>query len=178
MSDKMELQSIDKYIEATSKHLGVENERYGCGFRAIVAHRGSVEFLFDKLNGDDLDGTQAQQFFAENPLFPAAYGASPSEAIKNLDKKLDILYKFSPKDGPYRWHVVPLFELKAQHDIEPGEEQTYYDVSWEDVVSDLHSTSPYFYEDSKEGSGPREKRDLFALVNYQYEGDFQHLHEL
>ncbi|MFA0809475.1 hypothetical protein [Microbulbifer epialgicus] len=174
----MQFENINKYIEATSKHLGVEDERYGGGYRAIVAHRCWVDFLFDKLEGDDLDGIQVQLFFTENPLFPAAYGGTASEALENLDKKLGALYKFEPKDGPYRWRAIPRYSLKAQHDCEPGEEQTYYDVDWDDVVSDLRTSSRYFYEDSKENSGPREKRNLHALINYRYEGDFNHLQKL
>jgi len=60
------MNNIDKYVEATGKHLGVENQRYGSGFIAIVASRSASVFLFDKLDSGDSEGTEAQSFFAEN----------------------------------------------------------------------------------------------------------------
>ncbi len=49
----MTLDALNKYLEATQDHLGVEDQRYGGGFRAIVAHRSAANFLFDKLEGSD-----------------------------------------------------------------------------------------------------------------------------
>ncbi len=61
----MTLDALNKYLEATQDHLGVEDQRYGGGFRAIVAHRSAANFLFDKLEGGDFDGTEAQSFLNE-----------------------------------------------------------------------------------------------------------------
>lgn len=47
----MDLDALNKYLEATQDHLGVEDQRYGGGFRAIVAHRSATDFLFDMLEG-------------------------------------------------------------------------------------------------------------------------------
>jgi hypothetical protein len=40
------------------------------------------------------------------------------------------------------------------------------------VDSELKSSSLYFYEDSKASCGDSEKRDLYALINFKYEGPF------
>lgn len=172
------LENIDKYLKATSYHLGVEDERYGGGFRAIIAHRCWVDFLLGMLEGDDIGGNQAQHFFAENPLFPAAYGETPTKALENLDKKIGVLYRFERKKGSYEWKALPQFSLKAEHDCDPNEEQTFYDVDWNEIVSDLRSSSPYFYETSKKEANSRNKRDLFALINFEYQGEFKGLHKL
>lgn len=47
------MEALNKYLEATQHHLGVEGERYGGGFRAIVAPRPATEFSFGMLEGDD-----------------------------------------------------------------------------------------------------------------------------
>lgn len=171
--------SLNKYLEATQDHLGVEGERYGGGFRAIVAHRSATDFLFGMLEGSDLEGTEAQAFLGENPLFPSAWGKTPLEALQKLDAKLGILYRFEPTPKrAYTWEAHPQFELKAQYDAEPSEVQTWYDVRWLEVVQDLQSDSIYYYEYSKEHCGLREKRDLHALLNFKYEGEFAHLANL
>lgn len=121
--------SLNKYLEATQDHLGVEGERYGGGFRAIVAHRSATDFLFGMLEGSDLEGTEAQAFLGENPLFPSAWGKTPLEALQKLDAKLGILYLFEPTPKrAYTWEAHPQFELKAQYDAEPSEVQTWYNV--------------------------------------------------
>lgn len=172
----MELDSLNKYLEATQDHLGVEGERYGGGFRAIVAHRSAIDFLFDMLEGDDIQGTEAQAFLGENPLFPSAWGATPQEAIQKLDEKLGLLYKFEPSSSVYRWTAQNRFSLKAQYDAdEPGEERGWYDVSWVNIVHDLKSRSSYFYEDSKRSCGDSIKRDLNALISFKYDGEFASL---
>lgn len=170
--------SLNKYLEATQHHLGVEGERYGGGFRAIVAHRTATEFLFGMLEGSDFQGTEAQAFLGENPLFPSARGKTPMEALQKLDAKLTILYRFEPADRAFKWDVHRRYELKAQYDVEAGETQTWYDVQWEEIVQDLRSESVYYYETSKEHCGPREKRDLHALRNFRYEGDLSRLVDL
>lgn len=168
----MELNALNKYLEATQDHLGVESERYGGGFRAIIAHRSSTDFLFDMLEGDDLQGTQAQEFFWDNPLFPSAHGTTPQEALQKLDEKLGLLYNFEPSDGGYKWKAQSRFVLKAQYDADSGEEGGWYDVSWSGIVQDLHSNSGYFYNDSKAKCSDAVRRDLNALLQFQYEGDF------
>lgn len=168
----MELDALNKYLEVTQDHLGVEGERYGGGFRAIVAHRTATDFLFDMLDGDDFQGTEAQAFLGDNPLFPAAWGSTPQEALQKLDAKLGLLYHFEASTGSYKWKATRRFELKAQYDADPGEERGWYDVSWVDIVGDLKSSSLYFYEDSKASCSDSEKRDLHALINFKYEGPF------
>lgn len=168
----MELDSLNKYLAATQDHLGVEDQRYGGGFRAIVAHRSASDFLFDMLEGDDFQGTEAQAFLGDNPLFPASWGSTPQEALQKLDAKLGLLYSFEASTGSYKWKAARRFELKAQYDADPGEERGWYDVSWVDIVGDLKSSSLYFYEGSKACCTHTEKRDLHALINFKYEGSF------
>lgn len=173
----MALENINKYLSATSAHLGLEKENYGGSYRAIVAHRSRVEFLFDKLDGDDIEGTQAQSFFAENSLFPSASGSTPYEALEKLDKKLGILYRFEALEFD-RVKAIPNFELSAEDDCAPDEEQTFSNVYWDDVVHDLNSTATYFYENAKEYASARNRRSLFALINFQYKDEFKNLNQL
>lgn len=146
----MKLDALNKYLEATQDHLGVEDQRYGGGFRAIVAHRSAADFLFDKLEGGDFDGTEAQIFLNENPLFPSATGKTPQDALQKLNDKLELLYQFEPNAGVYKWTAIPRFKLQAQYDADPGEDRTWYDVCWNDVVDDLQSDALYFYEDCRD----------------------------
>lgn len=174
----MELEALNKYLEATQHHLGVEGERYGGGFRAIVAHRSTADFLFEMLDGGDFEATEAQAFLGENPLFPSAWGNTPQDAIKKLNAKLALLYKFESSTNVYKWKARARFELKAQYDAAPGEERGWYNVSWSDIVNDLQSDSTYYYEASKDECGGSVKRDLHALRNFKYEGEFAGLAEL
>lgn len=172
------MESIDKYLEASQHHLGVEGERYGGGFRAIVAPRPSTEFLFGMLEGDDLEGTEAQSFFAENPLFPSAWGTTASEALKKLNAKLTLLYHFEASTGVYKWKAEPKFSLLANYDSRPGEVPQTYKVSWADVVEDLFGDSTYFYEAAKRSCSATHKRDLHALLNFEYEGELSGLRDI
>lgn len=172
------MDSLNKYLDATQHHLGVEGERYGGGFRAIVAPRQATDFLFGMLEGDDIEGTQAQFFLGENPLFPSAYGSTPQEAMQRLDVKLSLLYRFEPASSGYKWKIEEQFELKANYDADPGEKPSSYQVSWGDIVQDLNSASDYFYESAKECCNSTEKRDLHALVNFKYEGIFANLRNI
>nr|WP_192963495.1 hypothetical protein [Pseudomonas fluorescens]CEK42338.1 hypothetical protein PQBR57_0385 [Pseudomonas fluorescens SBW25] len=171
----MDLIALCKYLEATQDHLGVESERYGGGFRAIVAHRSATDFLFDMLEGDDFQGTETQAFLGDNPLFPSAHGATPQEALQKLDAKIGLLYQFEPSPSGYKWIAKRRFVLKAQYDTEPGEERGWYDVSWSDIVQDLRSNKLYYYEDAKSKCGDSVRRDLHALVSFKYEGEFASL---
>ncbi|QOI07911.1 hypothetical protein [Pseudomonas savastanoi] len=174
----MELNALNKYLEATQDHLGVEGERYGGGFRAIVAHRSATDFLFDMLEGDDFRGTETQAFLGENPLFPSARGATPQEALQRLDAKIGILYQFEPSTGAYKWEARRRFVLQAQYDGEPDEARSCYDVSWLDIVQDLRSKELYYYESAKSDCGESVKRDLHALITFKYEGEFASLIDL
>lgn len=167
----MDLDALNKYFKATDEYLGVEGQRYGGGFRAIVAHRSTVEFLFDKLGGDDFEGTQAQFFLGENYLFPSSLGATPQEALQKLNAKIGLLYRFEPGTSKFSLEAIRRFELKAQYDVDPGEEQSWYDVTWEKIVNDLRSNELHFYEDSKDNCGVSVKRDLHALISFKYEGE-------
>lgn len=169
------MDALNKYLSATGHHLGVEEERYGGGFRAIIAHRDDSDFLFSMLEGDDFAGTQAQDFFADNPLFPSAYGASPSEATQRLEAKLNILYRFERHADVSKWQAKPLFDLSAEYDTDPGESISTYQVAWGDVVEDLKGGPLLFYDDAKNVCNARNKRDLNALINFKYQGTFAQL---
>jgi hypothetical protein len=171
----MELDALNKYLEATQDHLGVEDQRYGGGFRAIVAHRSATDFLFGMLDGGDFEATEAMAFLGDNPLFPSAIGATPEEALQNLSAKLGLLYQFETSTGAFKWKATSRFQLKAQYDADPGEDRGWYDVSWVDIVGDLKSSALYYYEDCKAKCNDSEKRDLHALVNFKYEGQFANL---
>jgi hypothetical protein len=132
------------------------------GFRAIVAHR-SARIFFSICS----KGTQAQQFFWDNPLFPSAHGTTPQEALQKLDVKLGLLYQFENGNGVSNWKAQSRFVLKAQYDSEPGEERCWYDVSWSDIIQDLRSTSIYFYDDSKNKSDDTIRRNLNALIKFK-----------
>jgi hypothetical protein len=165
------MEFIHKYLEAKGGHFAVEQERYGGSYRAIVCHRSACEFIFDNLEGDDLEGTQMQSFFWDNPLFPSATGSTTQEAIANLDAKLKVLYTFKQEQDVRKWEAIPNFELKVAYDCEDGEEQSYYEVSWLDIINDLHDAGRWFYEEAKEKANPTNRRDLHALINFKYTGD-------
>lgn len=170
------MESLNKYLAATSQSLGVEEERYGGGFRAIVAHRYDANFLFDRLGGDDFAGTQAQAFLNENPLFPSAWGKTPSEAMQKLDNKLGILYRFAfTNEDLTNWKAVPLFDLRAEHDVDPAETASTYQVQWGDILQDLQSDSVHFYDAAVDACNSRHKRNLHALVTFKYDGAFAQL---
>ena len=171
----MKLDALNKYLEATQDHLSVEDQRYGGGFRAIVAHRSATDFLFGMLDGGDFEATEAMAFLGDNPLFPSAIGATPQEALQNLSAKLGLLYQLETSTGAFKWKATRRFQLKAQYDADPGEDRGWYDVSWVDIVGDLQSSALYYYEDCKAKCNDSEKRDLHALVNFKYEGQFANL---
>lgn len=171
----MKIDALNKYLEATQYHLGVEDQRYGGGFRAMVGIRTKVDFLFAMLECGDIEASEAMAFMDENPLFPSATGVTPQEALQNLSAKLDTLYEFKPSEGVYKWEAKKCFELKAQYDTEPDEPQSWYDVAWEDIVADLRTSELFFYEASKSTCSKKEKRNLHALINFQYEGPFARL---
>ena len=174
------MEAIDKYLEATLHQLAIEDERYGGGWRAIVAPSAAIEFLFEMLCGDDIEGTQAQLFLSTNPLFPSAWGKTPSEALQNLDTKLALLYRFESVSAKFRcnWSLVPQFSLLALHDPEPGESPSSYQVEWVDIVQDLRAAraeTNYFYDEARDSSSATKMRDLHALVNFKYDGTFAQL---
>jgi hypothetical protein len=170
------LDNLNKYLAATSDHLGLEQERYGGSFCAIVAPRPATEFLFRMLEGDDVEGTEAQDFLWSNPLFPAASAEAPSEALARLDAKLGLLYRFASGPRGTGWMAIPQFTLRAQFDSEPGEPPEWYDVRWGDVIQDLQlSPSRYFYEGSVEVCSATRQRDLHALIHFDYVGTLESL---
>lgn len=169
------MEALNKYLAATGHHLGIEEERYGGAFRAIVANRADADFLFDKLEGNDIEGTQAQFFLWGNPLFPAASGATPSEAIQKLDAKIAIMYRFESHSGVSKWKAIPQFCLRAECDAEPGYKVETYEVEWSGVIEDMRGNDDYFYDAAKEACTLSDRRNLHALVNFQYQGDFAKL---
>ena len=169
-------ENLNKYLTASSAHLGVEQERYGGDFRAIVAPRPATEFLFRMLEGGDVEGTEAQEFLWSNPLFPTASGNTPTVALARLDAKLGLLYRFAPWPQGAGWTALPQFTLRAQFDGEPGDAPEWYDVRWEDIVRDLRvSPSRFFYQSSVAACSATRQRDLHALVNFEYAGAFASL---
>jgi hypothetical protein len=149
--------------------------RYGGGFTALVASSEAASFLFDMLSSDDNDATQAQEFLADNPLFPAARGEAATDALEKLDGKLGLLYRYerATAGGARGWQAVRRFTLIAPHDCEAGEPQTWYDVHWDALIEDLRSQrSPFFYSDASSRVGLRTRRNLKALVEFDYAGDF------
>ena len=171
----MLLENLNKYIEATNAYLGLQEEKYCDRYIAITLHKFGVEFLFEKLNGNDDELMECQDFLYDNPLFPFASGKTPTEALVNLDRKLGILYSFQVDNNSNITSAIGNFLLKAEHDIDEGEQQTYYDVCWNNIVSDLHSPSNDFYSRAKEKANNRVKRDLFALLKFEYVGVFAQL---
>ena len=166
------MKNINNYLEETDAHLGVELERYGGLYRAILAHRDNVNFLFELLDGGEIEGIEIQSFFADNPLFPSDTGKTPTKALAALNIKLGKLYEFSRSSNLETVQLSRKFKLVAEHDIEPDEEQTYYDVNWDDIVDDLQdSNNLYIYSSTKEETSAREKRHLHSLVNFQYSGE-------
>ena len=173
----MDLDALNKYLAATQAHLGIEDQRYGGGFRAIVAHRSTTDFLFDMLDGDDFQGTEAMYFLEENYLFPSSCGATAQLALEKLNAKIGLLYKFEQGPSKFTLNAIRRFKLKAQYDVDPGEELSWYDVTWERVVDDLRSKELHFYQDSKNNCGVSVRRDLHALISFKYEGEFASLAE-
>lgn len=167
------MESIDKYLNATLHRLAVEEERYGGGWRAMVAPGTTIDFVFDMLGGDDIEGTQMQFFLSDNPLFPSARGQTPSEALGKLDVKLSVLYRFQFLDKG-NWRTVAQFNLLAHHDSDPDDESlSSYQVEWGDVIQDLrsmHSETKYFYDEARDRCSATQMRDLHALLNFKYEG--------
>lgn len=170
----MKLDALNKYIEATQDHLGVEYQRYVGGFRAIVAHRLAVDFLFEMLGGDGIESTEARSFLDNNPLFPSATGKTPQDALQKLSDKLELLYQFEPDSVMCKWTAVPRFKLQAQYDADSSE-SGHYDVCWDNIVDDLESDAHYFYKRCRAECSGQVRRDLHALVEFKYEGIFASL---
>lgn len=167
MEEENKMDNIYKYLQSEGGHFAVEQERYGGSYRAIVCHRSACNFIFDNLEGDDLEGTQMQNFFWDNALFPSAIGNTIKEASDHLDSKLSVLYTFEQQSGGRKWRAIPNFELKAADD----KEHTFYDVSWLDIINDLKGTGTWFYDEAKEQASPTELRGLHALINFKYTSD-------
>jgi len=163
------IEFLERYLEKMDQPLAVEQERYGGGYRVIALSRTSAEFLFGMLEGDDIEGTQAQFFFGENRLFPSAWGSSLGQALCRLSAKLEAMYEIT--DKPWRAGVERKFKLLAEYDTEPGKDKSYYEVEFEQVVNDLRSGSCYWYEEAKEKCSLTENRNLHALVNFQWPDD-------
>ncbi len=161
--------NIEKYIEATSGYLGVQSERYGSGYRAIIGLHSDVTFLTDVLTDPGQGAVQVQYFLGGNPVFPASFGKTVTEALEQLDLKLGILYEFQ-QDKTGQWECHKKFSIKAQCDSEPGESPEFYDVNWFDVVADLREAyqkegDAYFYETAEDTCGIGHYRNLHALLN-------------
>lgn len=165
------IEFLERYLDKMDQPLTVEQERYGGGYRVIVLHSDSAEFLFGMLGGGDIEGPQAQFFFAENMLFPSAWGSSLGQALRRLSAKLEAMYAITEKSG--RFGVERKFKLLAEYDTQPGEDKSYYEVKFEQVVNDLRHCGDYWYEEAKEKCSQTEKRDLYALVNFQWPADLK-----
>ncbi|MEM0550177.1 MULTISPECIES: hypothetical protein [Aeromonas] len=165
------IEFLERYLDKMDQPLAVEQERYGGGYRVILLHRTSAEFLFDMLEGDDNEGTQAQFFLGENMLFPSAWGRSLGQALRRLSAKLEAMYEITDKPG--RSGVARKFKLLAEYDTEPGEDKSYYDVEFEQVVDDCRHGDWYWFEDAKEKCSQTENRNLHAWVNFQWPADLK-----
>lgn len=165
------IEFLERYLDKMDQPLAVEQERYGGGYRVIVLHSDSAEFLFGMLGGGDIEGTQAQLFFAENSLFPSAWGTSLGQALRRLSAKLEAMYAIT--DKPCRTGVERKFKLLAEYDTQPGEDKSYYEVEFEKVVNDFRHCGDYWYEEAKEKCSQTERRDLHALVNFQWPADLK-----
>ena len=162
------IEFLERFLDKTDLHLGVDQGRYGGGYIAIVLHRSWTNWIFDQLESDDSDACEAQSLLANN-LFPTAQGNSLSQSLRRLSAKLDAMYELSDKEG---WPgVKPKFSLQAEHDIDADEVQTLYDVNFDDVVNDCRGGSTYWYSEAVEESNKRVKRDLNALVNFKWPDD-------
>tara|TARA_R110000737_G_C14454661_1_gene463824 strand:- start:115 stop:648 length:534 start_codon:yes stop_codon:yes gene_type:complete len=163
-----DIEFLESYLDKMDMPLAVEQERYGGGYRAIILHRGWTEWIFDKLSGDDNDGTQAQDLLTNN-LLPTAYGDSLSQSLRRLSAKLEALYEIT--DEPGRNGVKRKFKLLAECDVDEGEEQSFYEVEFEDAVRDCTGRSSYWYDEAKENCTSRKDRDLHALINFKWPDD-------
>ena len=159
---------LDTYIDKMGLPLIVDQERYGGGYRAVVLHMDWATWIFDKLEGDDFDGTQAQCLLS-NELLPTAYGNSLSQALRRLSAKLEALYLITNEDG--RKGVKRKFSLIADYDCEKSEEQTSYEVDFNEIINDCRGRSTYWYDAAIEKCSNKNKRDLHALINFDWPDD-------
>jgi hypothetical protein len=158
------MEYIDKYLAATEYFLGVENQRYGGGYLAIVSNRYNVSWLFELLESDDFDFAQANLFLCENPIFPSAHGETASSALIELDKKLSMSFDF-PSEG----EVEPKFKLEAKYD----DSEEKFPVSWNDIMDDLHiaykqHAGSFFYEEAKKNCSTNHLKCLYSLINCDF----------
>lgn len=165
------LKNIEKYLDATSQFLGVQSERYGSGYRAIVGLHSDVTWLTDVLTDPGDGGVQLQFFLGANPLFPASWGETATKALENLNHKLGLLYEFIPAQGKStKWECRLNVEIMAECDTASGEATEMYKVNWFDVVADLREAyskegDTYFYEIAENVCDRRRYRNLHALKN-------------
>lgn len=163
-----ELTFLDAYANKMNVPLIVDQERYGGSYTAIVMHMDWATWIFDKLGGDDFDGTQAQ-YLLSNQLLPVASGNSLSQALRRLNEKLKALYSITDEEG--RNGVKRKFSLVAEHDVKDGEALTFYDVDFNDVISDCRGKGTYWYDEAVENCSNKIKRDLHALINFDWPDD-------
>lgn len=161
-------ENIENYLDATSSFMGVQKERYGRGYRAIVGLHSDVTFLTDVLTDPGQGGVQIQFFLDGNPAFPASWGETATRALENLNQNLGLLYEFI--HTPDKWDCHLKFSFRAQCDSDPGESPEYYKVGWYDVVADLRDAyqkegDSFFYEIAERTCGPKHYRYLHALRN-------------
>ena len=163
-----ELTFLDAYSKKMGVSLIVDQERYGGSYTAIVMHMDWATWILDKLEGDDFDCTQAQ-YLLSNQLLPVASGNSLSQALRRLNGKLEALYSITDEDG--RNGVKRKFSLVAEHDVKDGEAQTFYDVDFNDVVNDCRGNKTYWYDESVDQCSNKIKRDLHAVINFDWPDD-------
>jgi len=163
--------NIEKYLAATGHFLGVQSERYGDGYRAVIGLHSDVSWLTDILTDAGDGGIQIQYFMGGNPLFPASWGKTAADALGGLDRKIGVLYDFvPPSEKLNKWQCHLNVELKAECDSDPGEAPETYKVDWFDVVADLREAyskegDAYFYEIAEKACSGRRYRNLHALIN-------------
>lgn len=160
------IEFLEQFLDKTDWYLGVGKERYGSAFRSIVlSHRTNVDFLFECIENDRF--AEASMFLSENSLFPTACGETLGQSLRRLSAKLDDMYRLTVQG------VEPKFKLIAEYDVAENEEKKYYDVSFDDIVTDLcilerkAEGEAYWYGAVKDSCGPRKHRNLHAWLNFQ-----------
>lgn len=159
------MQNLDSYIAATSECVALNDLRHGGGCRALAGNITIIAWMFDILDSSGMDHIELDNFFNENPAFPSSYGSTASMALAALDTKLGRLYTFVP--GQIDPVAVLLFTLRATfEEAESIDDQ--YDVSWDDITSDLYSAykehNGSFYHIAKSEASTTRYRNLNALL--------------
>jgi hypothetical protein len=161
---RRKMEHINKYLNVSGYFLGVEDQRYGGGYRAIIGNRYKVNWLFELMECDGFDSEQVETFLCENPIFPSSYGENVSSALIALDKKLSMIFDFTPEGK-----ANPKFNLEAEYD----DSTEKFTVSWNDIMDDVCSAyeqhkGGFFYEEAKKNCSTSKLKCLYSLINCNF----------